>query len=214
MRGTRGVAVLAVGAVALAGCGSSSDNSKPAAQKPAAKKIKVSVTAPSDGDRLGSSVKKVQVRGTVTPTNATVEVAGKAAKVTGGLFQATVPLSAGDNTLDVAATAPGSSPVTSSVDVVRASKPAKVASKPKPAPTPKPTPAPKPATKTVPSVVGQRLDVAEDTLHSKGIGYKEIGGGTFGIVVKSNWDVCQTEPSSGQTASGRVKLIVERNGGC
>lgn len=61
----------------------------------------------------------------------------------------------------------------------------------------------------VPNLVGERLDVAEDKLDQLGLSYKEIGGGTFGIVVRSNWTVCQTEPASGGAAA-RVRLIVDR----
>jgi PASTA domain-containing protein len=61
----------------------------------------------------------------------------------------------------------------------------------------------------VPDLVGERLDVAEDELDSLGIDYKEIGGGTFGIVVRSNWEVCETRPEAGARAT-TVRLIVER----
>lgn len=64
----------------------------------------------------------------------------------------------------------------------------------------------------VPRLAGDRLDVAEDKLSQVGLRYKEIGGGTFGIVVKSNWIVCHTEPAAGVHTSGRVRLIVDR--GC
>jgi hypothetical protein len=66
---------------------------------------------------------------------------------------------------------------------------------------------------SVPDEVGQRLDVAEDDLSGKGLTYDEIGGGTFGIVVRSNWTVCKTKPSGGSTASegDSVKLIVARS---
>jgi len=63
----------------------------------------------------------------------------------------------------------------------------------------------------VPKLAGERLDVAEDKLTSEGLRYKEIGGGTFGIIVKSNWTVCQTEPAAGEHTSGRVRLIVDRD---
>ena len=49
-----------------------------------------------------------------------------------------------------------------------------------------------------------------DELH---IAYQEIGGGMFGIVVRSNWVVCETSPEPGVTAQG-VKLIVDRPGSC
>jgi hypothetical protein len=69
---------------------------------------------------------------------------------------------------------------------------------------------------TVPDVVGDRLDVAEDTLDEQGLDYKEIGGGTFGIVVRSNWEICETKPAAGDPvpAGNAVKLIVDRVGAC
>jgi hypothetical protein len=83
------------------------------------------------------------------------------------------------------------------------------------------TPAPAPASSAssgsgkvkVPNEVGQRLDVAEDDLASKGLTFQEIGGGVVGIVVKSNWTVCQTKPTAGTSVSSgaRVKLIVDRS---
>jgi hypothetical protein len=62
----------------------------------------------------------------------------------------------------------------------------------------------------VPDVTGQRLDVAELHLRAKHIRYREVGGGTFGILVRSNWTVCQQEPQAGTAANGRVSLIVDR----
>ena len=61
----------------------------------------------------------------------------------------------------------------------------------------------------VPKLVGDRLDVAEDKLGQVGLAYKEVGGGTFGIIVKSNWIVCETDPAAGGHAQ-RVRLIVDR----
>jgi hypothetical protein len=61
----------------------------------------------------------------------------------------------------------------------------------------------------VPNLVGQRLDVAESDLDDMGLKYQEIGGGTFGIIAKSNWTVCSTQPAAGSSTS-KVKLIVDR----
>jgi hypothetical protein len=61
----------------------------------------------------------------------------------------------------------------------------------------------------VPDVRHERLDVAEERLDSLGLGYEEIGGGTFGIVVRSEWEVCRQEPAPGKKAS-TVRLIVDR----
>jgi hypothetical protein len=65
----------------------------------------------------------------------------------------------------------------------------------------------------LPDLVGERLDVAEGALDDLGIAYQEVGGGTFGVVVASNWSVCDQRPKAGsQTRS--VKLIVARPGEC
>jgi beta-lactam-binding protein with PASTA domain len=62
----------------------------------------------------------------------------------------------------------------------------------------------------VPDVRGERLDVAEERLDDAGLGYEEIGGGTFGIVVRSRWHVCDQEPRPGRRAT-EVRLIVARH---
>jgi hypothetical protein len=67
-----------------------------------------------------------------------------------------------------------------------------------------------PSPPVVPDVTGQRLDVAELHLRAKHIRYREVGGGTFGILVRSNWTVCEQEPQAGTAANGRVSLIVDR----
>jgi hypothetical protein len=68
---------------------------------------------------------------------------------------------------------------------------------------------PRRTAKTVPDLVGERLDVAESDLRELGLRYREVGGGAFGIVDASNWKVCETRPAAGAKAK-RVKLIVER----
>jgi beta-lactam-binding protein with PASTA domain len=60
-----------------------------------------------------------------------------------------------------------------------------------------------------PDLVGQRLDVAQEHLDDLGLGYETIGGGAFGIVVSSNWTVCEQEPAPGRRTS-RVQLVVDR----
>lgn len=64
----------------------------------------------------------------------------------------------------------------------------------------------------VPDETGERLDVAEDDLRSNNLRYKELGGGTFGIVVRSNWTVCKQKPGARESVSenAKVKLIVDR----
>lgn len=64
--------------------------------------------------------------------------------------------------------------------------------------------------RSVPDVRYERLDVAEERLDRLGLGYEEIGGGAFGVVVRSEWVVCRQEPAPGRKAS-TVRLIVDRS---
>jgi serine/threonine protein kinase len=52
---------------------------------------------------------------------------------------------------------------------------------------------------TLPSLVGQPLDVAEHHLDDLGLSYSEEGGGLFGVLIPSDWDVCDMDPSAGST---------------
>lgn len=62
----------------------------------------------------------------------------------------------------------------------------------------------------VPNVTGKRLDVAVDRLEDVGLEYDLLGGGTFGVVVKANWYVCEQHPAGGSRARG-VELVVDRS---
>jgi hypothetical protein len=67
-----------------------------------------------------------------------------------------------------------------------------------------------PESTAVPDVRGERLDVAEKRLDDAGLAYEELGGGTFGIVVRSRWRVCDQEPEPGRRAT-EVQLVVARH---
>jgi Glucodextranase, domain B len=99
-----GVAV----AASVAGCGSSSGNSSGA---------HVQVTAPVDGSVVGSN--RITVRGTVSPADAAVQVLGQPAQVGNNVFSSSVSLHSGANHIDVVATAPGATPTTTAVTVIR-----------------------------------------------------------------------------------------------
>src|SRR5437763_1465742 len=83
--------------IALTGCGSSGST--------AAKPITVHVVAPADGST--TTANRVTVRGTVTPSNASIQVVGQEAQVGEGVFEASVPLQMGSNSIDILASAPG-----------------------------------------------------------------------------------------------------------
>jgi hypothetical protein len=86
------------------------------------------------------------------------------------------------------------------------------------APTVAPTPVPTIASTPIPTVaqllvptdlIGEDLDVAEAELTPLGISFTAVGGGVFGIVVPSDWMVCETKPAAGKPVTGSVQLIVD-----
>ncbi len=70
---------------------------------------------------------------------------------------------------------------------------------------------------TIPALAGQPLDVAEQRLDELGLGYTEEGDtGIFGVLIPSDWDVCDTEPAAGTAVSpdSTVRLMIDRPGAC
>ena len=72
------------------------------------------------------------------------------------------------------------------------------------------------ATATVmPDVKGRQLDVALSDI--KRAGFEDevevIGGGTFGVVDESNWQVCDQLPAAGQPLTAAPQLTVDRSCG-
>jgi serine/threonine protein kinase len=74
----------------------------------------------------------------------------------------------------------------------------------------------KPSGIAVPSLVGQPLDVAEQRLDHLGLRSSEVGGGVFGVLFASDWEVCQTSPPASSTVrrGSTVQLLVDRPGAC
>lgn len=64
--------------------------------------------------------------------------------------------------------------------------------------------------RAVPDVTGKRLDVAEDVLDTSGLHYNTAGGGVFGVIVRSNWYVCEQVPRPKKMAA-TVELTVARS---
>jgi serine/threonine protein kinase len=68
----------------------------------------------------------------------------------------------------------------------------------------------------VPSLAGQPLDIAEQRLDALGLRSSEEGGGLFGVLVPSDWNVCQTSPGPGARVrrGSTVSLLIDRPGVC
>ena len=65
----------------------------------------------------------------------------------------------------------------------------------------------------MPDTVGKKLDVALSAIEKAGFD-KDVdikGGGTFGVVVKSNWEVCDQSPAAGKPIGAKVEVTVERS---
>jgi PASTA domain-containing protein len=134
----------------------------------------------------------------------------------------------GDRTIHVEATGISVAPATTTTTAPPA--PTTTTTAPPPAPTTttttKPPPPSPPSTTapghhtaqsappgipgSVPNVTGQNLDQAEGTLLSENLGYQTFGGGTFGVVIASDWTVCSQSPAPG-TISASVNLVVARS---
>jgi serine/threonine protein kinase len=71
---------------------------------------------------------------------------------------------------------------------------------------------PAPSGIEVPDLAGQPLDVAEQRLDDLGLNSREEGGGLFGVIVPSDWDVCETSPASGSVVKpgATVRLLIDR----
>ncbi len=62
---------------------------------------------------------------------------------------------------------------------------------------------------TVPALTGQRLDLAEQRLDDLGLNYTEEGGGLFGVIIPSDWNVCSTSPGEGSVVNRGATVRLE-----
>jgi hypothetical protein len=122
--------------VAATGCGTTA---KQAAAPAASRDVHLTLTAPATG--LRTSADHVAVRGTVSPAGAVVQIQGRPAAVGNGVFTGTATVHHGTTTIDVVASAPGATPVSTSVAITRPVSHTKA----------KTTVAPKPVVITVPT---------------------------------------------------------------
>ena len=67
----------------------------------------------------------------------------------------------------------------------------------------------------MPDVTGKKLDVALSEIESAGFSddVDISGGGILGIVIKSNWQVCEQSPAAGESLKDAPRLTVDRSCG-
>jgi hypothetical protein len=66
----------------------------------------------------------------------------------------------------------------------------------------------------MPDVENSRLDIALSDIERAGFDQNDVeivGGGMFGVVDESNWQVCEQEPASGELIGSAPRLVVERS---
>jgi Glucodextranase, domain B/PASTA domain len=174
-------AAVALAAASLAACGGHT-------RRPSSGRVQLQLESPGDGAVVQATW--VQVRGTVRPGGAAVEVGGQPVDVSHGAFSASVPLQAGANVIDVAATAPGARPVLAALQVRRDDR------------------------VTLPALAGQDPDVAQARLEGMGLKVdRERGGGFFDPIMPAAPRVCEIHPGAGtRVAPGtRVTLVWARH---
>jgi hypothetical protein len=69
---------------------------------------------------------------------------------------------------------------------------------------------------TVPFLIGEPLDEAERELDDLGLRSSRVGGGVFGVILPSEWEVCDTAPGPDEAAprGSTVELRIDRPGSC
>jgi beta-lactam-binding protein with PASTA domain len=65
----------------------------------------------------------------------------------------------------------------------------------------------------MPDVKGKQLDVAKSAITDAGVSdeVKVDGGGTFGVIKESNWEVCAQSPAAGIVVGEAPRLTVDRS---
>jgi hypothetical protein len=175
------VVLVLLAAALIAACGGSGQSS-------GGGHVRISFASPGDGAVVRAAV--VEVRGTVRPRGAAVEVAGRPAALSGGAFDVVVPLETGANVLDVAATAPGARPAVAALRVRRDDR------------------------VTLPDLTGQDPDFAQARLEDLGLKVRrERGGGFFDPLIPEASRVCSLSPQPGSKLDpgSRVTLVWARH---
>ena len=175
------VLVLAAGLL-LSACG---ETPRPSSEP----RVKLKLDLPDDGGMTRDD--HVAVRGTVTPADAAVQIAGKDAQVAGGEFTAEISLRPGGNVIDVTATASGRRPATDALRVLRDMR------------------------IEVPALVGQDPEQAIATLRAAGLkGVEERGGNWLDRLLPGDITVCALRPGAGALLDKGSRVTLETARDC
>ena len=178
----RPLALILAAGLALAACG---EAPRPTDEP----RVKLKLDVPDDGGSVRAD--QVDVRGTVVPADAAVQVAGEDAEVDGGRFAATVTLAPGGNVIDITATAPGRRPA---ADAVRVTRDMRV---------------------QIPQFAGQDYDSAAAALSKLGLkSVEQRGGSWIDRMLGTGVHVCSTTPRPGALVQPRTTVTVNTDPTC
>ena len=170
---------------------------KPAARGPTravAAKPGMNVLTPRDGAELREG--EVLVEGTVTPPDATVQVAGRAARTRNGVFASRVRVDRGSNRVEVAARANGQEIGRQALTIKRLAPAeaaaAQIASE---------------YNGRVPDIRGERLDIVRSAFRQIGLRYIEVKLGR-GRIVPEEWAACGSRPPEGERPPRDKPLVL------
>jgi hypothetical protein len=175
------VLILAAG-LALSACG---EAPRPTSEP----RVSLKLDVPNEGSQLRAT--QVEVRGTVTPADAVVQIAGADAEVDGGQFHATVALLPGGNVIDITASSPGRRPATEALRVMRDTR------------------------VELPPVVG--MEVGAATAQVKKLGLKvveEDSDSWLDRVLGGEVDVCSMQPGAGTLVAPRSTVTLQTSRSC
>jgi hypothetical protein len=168
--------------VAVSGCG----GGERTAQKPP-RPVRLQVSSPVDTALVAGGT--VEVRGSVSPRTAQVQVEGRRAQVSGGTFSVSVPLEQGPNVIDVAASARNRAAALTAFRVTRERR------------------------VTVPDLTGVDVSDLKGLLARRGLRVvSKRGGGVLDSLVPSGIAACRQSPAAGSDVrrGTTVRVIVAR----
>jgi hypothetical protein len=170
---------------------------KPAERGPrraVATKPGMNILTPRDGAEVREDA--VLVEGTVTPPDATVQVAGRPARTQNGVFASRVPVDRGSNRVEVAAKANGQEIGREALTIKRLAPAeeaaAQIASE---------------YNGRVPDIRAERLDIVRSAFRQIGLRYIEVKLGR-GRVVPEEWAACGSRPPEGERPPRDKPLVL------
>jgi hypothetical protein len=168
------IILLAAGLV-LSACG---ETPRPAAEP----RVKLKLDAPDSGGSTRAD--HIAISGSVTPADASVQVMGADAQVSGGEFTADVRLQPGGNVIDVTASSPGRR---SAADALRYLRDMSV---------------------DVPDVLGKSPEEATAALKRIGLEEQVVDDGNWLDRLLGSPQVCSTSPSAGTAVAKGTKVTL------